>query len=34
MSRSSKKEPYIDERLTMKVLKAKETSSSKAIKTW
>jgi small subunit ribosomal protein S19 len=34
MSRSSKKNPYIDERLTQKVFKAKETSSNKVIKTW
>ena len=34
MSRSSKKGPYIDERLLGKVLKQKESSKKEAIKTW
>ncbi|MEZ4210232.1 MAG: 30S ribosomal protein S19 [Patescibacteria group bacterium] len=34
MSRSSKKGPYIDERLMKKVLAAKESGSKATIKTW
>ncbi len=34
MSRSVKKGPFIDDHLMKKVLKAKETSSRKVIKTW
>ncbi len=34
MSRSSKKGPYIDERLMKKVLAAKQTDSKATIKTW
>lgn len=34
MSRSSKKGPYISERLQVKILKAKESGDRKAIKTW
>ena len=34
MSRSSKKGPYIDERLMKKVLVAKESGSKTTIKTW
>jgi len=34
MSRSSKKGPYIDDRLMKKVLKQKETNDNAAIKTW
>ena len=34
MSRSLKKGPFIDEKLMKKVLKAKETHSRAAIKTW
>lgn len=34
MSRSSKKGPYINERLLEKVLKQKQTSSKTPIKTW
>lgn len=34
MSRSSKKGPYIDDRLMKKVLKQKETNDNSAIKTW
>lgn len=34
MSRSSKKGPYIDEKLLKKVLKAKQEKSSRPIKTW
>ncbi len=34
MSRSSKKGPFIDEKLTKKVTKAKESGDRKAIKTW
>jgi small subunit ribosomal protein S19 len=34
MSRSLKKGPYIDEKLMKKVLKAKESSDKKPIKTW
>ncbi len=34
MSRSSKKGPYIDERLLKKVLAAKSTGSKAVIKTW
>lgn len=34
MSRSSKKGPYIDERLMKKVLAAKQTGSKAVIKTW
>lgn len=34
MSRSSKKGPYVDEKLEKKVLKVKETGDRKAIKTW
>jgi small subunit ribosomal protein S19 len=34
MSRSSKKGPYIDDRMMKKVLKQKETNDSSAIKTW
>lgn len=34
MSRSSKKGPYIDDRLLKKVLKQKETNDNTAIKTW
>lgn len=34
MSRSIKKGPFVDEHLMKKVLKAKETSDNKPIKTW
>ena len=34
MSRSSKKGPYIDPKLAIKVQRAKDTSSREAIKTW
>ena len=34
MSRSSKKGPYVDEKLLKKVLKQKETGENKPIKTW
>jgi small subunit ribosomal protein S19 len=34
MSRSKKKGPYIDEKLLLKVLKAKEEGSKKPIRTW
>lgn len=34
MSRSVKKGPFIDDHLMKKVMKAKETSSRKVIKTW
>lgn len=34
MSRSSKKGPYIDEKLQAKVSKARDTGDSKPIKTW
>ena len=34
MSRSSKKGPYVDEKLLKKVLKAKESGDKKPIKTW
>lgn len=34
MSRSSKKGPYIDQKLLKKVLKQKEGSSQDSIKTW
>jgi len=34
MSRSSKKGPYIDDRLMKKVMKQKETNDNTAIKTW
>jgi small subunit ribosomal protein S19 len=34
MSRSSKKGPYVDENLTKKVQKAKESGDRKPIKTW
>ena len=34
MSRSSKKGPYIDDRVMKKVLKQKETNDNTAIKTW
>ena len=34
MSRSSKKGPYIDDRLMKKVMKQKETKDNTAIKTW
>ncbi len=34
MSRSSKKGPYIDERLMKKVVAAKQTGSKAVIKTW
>ncbi len=34
MSRSSKKGPYIDDRMMKKVLKQKETNDNAAIKTW
>ena len=34
MSRSTKKGPYVVERLFMKVMKAKETGSHEPIKTW
>jgi len=34
MSRSSKKGPFIDEKLFKKVLKAKESSDRKPIRTW
>lgn len=34
MSRSSRKGPYVDEKLLKKVLKAKETGSKEPIKTW
>lgn len=34
MSRSSKKGPYIDERLMKKVLAAKESGARSVIKTW
>lgn len=34
MSRSSKKGPYIDEKLMKKVLKQKESAKKESIKTW
>lgn len=34
MGRSSKKGPYIDEKLLKKVLKSKDASSNKPIRTW
>jgi small subunit ribosomal protein S19 len=34
MSRSSKKGPFIDERLLKKVMKAKDTGDKKPIRTW
>lgn len=34
MARSSKKGPFVDERLLTKVLKAKNTGDKTAIKTW
>jgi len=34
MSRSSKKGPYIDDRLMKKVIKQKKTNDNTAIKTW
>ena len=34
MSRSSKKGPYIDERLTKKIMKQKATGDKTPIKTW
>lgn len=34
MSRSSKKGPYVDQKLLKKVLKQKESGSRDAIKTW
>jgi small subunit ribosomal protein S19 len=34
MARSIKKGPFIDDHLLKKVIKAKETSSRKVIKTW
>jgi small subunit ribosomal protein S19 len=34
MSRSSKKGPYIDEKLQKKVLQAQQTNSKKPIRTW
>ena len=34
MSRSVKKGPFVDDHLIKKVMKAKETSSRKVIKTW
>ncbi len=34
MSRSSKKGPYVDEKLMKKVLAAKESGNKTAIKTW
>lgn len=34
MSRSSKKGPYIDERLLSKVMKQKQTGDKSSIKTW
>ena len=34
MSRSTKKGPYIDEKLNKKVLKMNETMDKKAVKTW
>lgn len=34
MSRSSKKGPYIDQKLLKKVLKQKESGKKEAIKTW
>jgi small subunit ribosomal protein S19 len=34
MSRSSKKGPYVDQKLLKKVLKQKETGDRKPIKTW
>lgn len=34
MSRSSKKGPFIDEKLMKKVMTAKETGDRKSIKTW
>ncbi len=34
MSRSLKKGPYIDKKLNIKVMKAKQTSDKKSIKTW
>ncbi len=34
MSRSSKKGPYIDEKLTKKIKKAQEAGDKKPIKTW
>ena len=34
MTRSAKKGPYVDEKLYMKVMKAKESGRREAIKTW
>ncbi len=34
MSRSSKKGPYVDEKLVKKVLKAKQEGSKRPIRTW
>ena len=34
MSRSSKKGPFVDEKLLKKVMKQKETGDKKGIKTW
>ncbi|MBC8373424.1 MAG: 30S ribosomal protein S19 [Planctomycetes bacterium] len=34
MTRSAKKGPYVDEKLYMKVMKAKESGGREAIKTW
>ncbi|MFN4244269.1 MAG: 30S ribosomal protein S19 [Tepidisphaerales bacterium] len=34
MSRSSKKGPYVDEKVYQKVMRAKQTKSSQAIRTW
>ena len=34
MSRSSKKGPYIDQRLVKKVIKQKETGTKQPVKTW
>ena len=34
MSRSLKKGPFIDKKLNIKVMKAKQTSDKKSIKTW
>ncbi len=34
MSRSSKKGPYVDEKLLQKVLRQKQTGDKSAIKTW
>lgn len=34
MSRSSKKGPFVDEKLFKKVMKVKENRSSQSIKTW